>query len=140
MYSIFLQSTSVLVCSVHVLALYVCTISIVLWYMLCDGFTYFSQTVGVTSALPGSVPRYLFAGVSTNEWLYDCSDRSSGGTVGLLVTTSGDLYQYWNGRSGQRVATGLPVNDHLFGVADVCGKCSKIKSEMLSGKLDGVSV
>ena len=140
MYSIFLQSTSVLVCSVHVLALCVCTISIVLWYMLCDGFTYFSQTVGVTSALPERVPSLLHDGVSTNNWVYDCSGLSSGGTVGLLVTTSGDLYLYWNGRSGQRVDTGLPVNQHLFGAADVFGKCSKIKSEMLSGKLDGVSV
>ena len=140
MYSIFLQSTSVLVCSVHLVALYVCGISIVLWYMLCDGFTYFSQVVGVTSALPERVPRDLHVGVSTNKWLYSCKSVSSGGTVGFLVTTSGDLYQYWNGRSGQRVATGLPVNDHLFGVADVYGVCSKIKSEMLSGKLDGVSV
>ena len=140
MYSIFLQSTSVLVCSVHVLALYVCTISIVLWYMLCDGFTYFSQTVGVTSALPESVPSALFAGVSTNKWLYDCSRLSSGGTVGLLMTTSGDLYEYWNGRSGGRVATGLPVNQHIWGMASVQFNCSEIKSEMLSGKLDGVSV
>ena len=140
MYSIFLQSTSVLVCSVHVLALYVCTISIVLWYMLCDGFTYFSQAVGVTSALPESVPHWLTAGVYTNQWLYDCRDLSSGGTVGLLVTTSGDLYRYWNGRSGQRVATGLPVNQHIWGMASVESKCSMIKSEMLSGKLDGVSV
>ena len=139
MYSIFLQSTSVLVCSVHVLVLYVCTISIVLWYMLCDGFTYFSQIVGVTSALPESVPSHLIAGVSTNKWLYDCSRLSSGGTVGLLVTTSGDLYQYWNGRSGQRVATGLPVNQHIWGAASVEYKCSKIKSEMLSGKCECVS-
>ena len=140
MYSIFLQSTSVLVCSVHVLALYVCTISIVLWYMLCDGFTYFSQIVGVTSGLPESVPHWLDDGVSTNQWLYDCYDLSSGETVGLLVTTSGDLYQYRNGRSGQRVTTGLPVNRHIWGMASVQGDCSKIKSEMLSGKLDGVSV
>ena len=108
--------------------------------MLCDGCTYFSQIVGVTSALTERVPRYLNPGVSTNEWLYNCSGLSSGGTVGLLVTISGDLYQYWNGRSGQRVATGLPVNDRLFGVADIFGKCSKIRSEMFSGKLDGVSV
>ena len=140
MYTIFFQSTSVLVCSVHVLALYVCTISIVLWYMLCDGFTYFSQTVGVTSALPNKVPDWLDPGVSTIKWLYDCSHLSSGETVGFLVTTSGDLYQYFNGRSGQRVATGLPASGNLWGVADVFGKCSKIKSEMLSGKLDCVSV
>ena len=108
--------------------------------MLCDGFTYFSQTVGVTSARPYEVPHYLISGVSTKKWLYDCEHLSSGETVGFLVTTSGELYQYFNGQSGQRVATGLPVSGSLWGVADVFGNCSKIKSEMLSGKLDGVSV
>ena len=99
--------------------------------MLCDGFTYFSQVVGVTSALPESVPSDLDAGVSTNGWVYDCSRLSSGVTVGFLVTTSGDLYLYQNGRSGQRVATGLPVKQHIWGAASVQYKCSKIKSEML---------
>ena len=37
-----------------------------------------------------------------------------------------------------KVASGLPVNNHLWGAVDVCWKCSKIKSELLSGELDGV--
>ena len=38
-----------------------------------------------------------------------------------------------------KVASGLPVNDHLWGVVNVYGKCSKIKSELLSGELDGIA-
>ena len=164
MYSIFLQSTRVLVCSVHVLALYVCTISIVLWYMLCDGFTYFSQTVGVTSALPESAPStlhpiYRVYRASSNEWIYSgnqlhhnetatdfphlpsLDDRPQVGfSVGLLIDNTGALHIFFNGTSSERLATGLPINKRLWGVVDVCGDCSKIKSEMLSGKLDGVSV
>ena len=164
MYSIFLQSTSVLVCSVHVLALYVCTISIVLWYMLCDGFTYFSQTVGVTSALPESVPYSLhpiYSGyqASSNEWLCRGNqllhnetetefphlpslddDPPVGFSVGLLIDNTGALHIFFNGMSSERLATGLPINKRLWGVVDVYGNCSEIKSEMLSGKLDGMSV
>ena len=154
----------VLVCSVHVLALYVCTISIVLWYMLCDGFTYFSQVVGVTSALPESVPITLhpyYSGyqTSSNDWLYSgrrllhnktatafphlpsLDDRPPVGfSVGLLIDNTGALHIFFNGTSSKRLATGLPINKRLWGVVDVRAKCSKIKSEMLSGKLDGVSV
>ena len=163
MYSIFLQSTSVLVCSVHVLALCVYTISIVLWYMLCDGFTYFSQIIGVTSALPESVPhtlhRYTGYQASSNEWLYrgnllfhnktatdfphlpSLDDRPPVGfSVGLLIDNTGALHIFSNGTSSKRLTTGLPINKRIWGVVDVYGNCSKIKSEMLSGKLDGVSV
>ena len=38
-----------------------------------------------------------------------------------------------------KVASGLPVNDHLWGVVDVIGDCTKIKSELLSGELDGIA-
>ena len=37
-----------------------------------------------------------------------------------------------------RIATGLPVDTPLWGAADVWGKCTKIKSEILSGKSGGV--
>ena len=37
-----------------------------------------------------------------------------------------------------KVASGLPVNNHLWGEVDVYGNCTKIKSELLSGELDGV--
>ena len=37
-----------------------------------------------------------------------------------------------------KVASGLPVNNHLWGAVSVYGKCTKIKSELLSGELNGV--
>ena len=37
-----------------------------------------------------------------------------------------------------KVASGLPVNNHLWGAVNVRWNCSKIKSELLSGELDGV--
>ena len=60
--------------------------------------------------------------------------------MGLLVTASGDLHIFFNGVSGQKIATGMPINKCLWGVVDVCYSCSKITSEMLSCELDGVSV
>ena len=38
-----------------------------------------------------------------------------------------------------KVASGLPVNNHLWGAVDVYGRCAKIKSELLSGELDGIA-
>ena len=38
-----------------------------------------------------------------------------------------------------KVASGLPVNDHLWGAVDVYDDCIKIKSELLSGELDGIA-
>ena len=38
-----------------------------------------------------------------------------------------------------KVASGLPVNDHLWGAVNVIGDCTKIKSKLLSGELDGIA-
>ena len=131
--------------------------------MLCDGFTYFSQTVGVMSALPERVPYSLhpfYSGyqASSKEWVYSdnqllynktatafphlpsLDDPPVGFSVGLLIDNTGALHIFFNGTSSKRLATGLPIHKPLWGVVDVGDKCSKIKSEMLSGKLDGVSV
>ena len=59
---------------------------------------------------------------------------SNGESVGLLITATGSLYMYCNGRAVRRVATGLPVNGILWGVVDVHGKVTMVKSEMLSGE------
>ena len=59
-------------------------------------------------------------------------------TVGLLLTSDGQLHVYHDGRHTKKVATNLPVNHHLWGAVDVCLNCTKIKSELLSGELDGV--
>ena len=128
---------------------------IVLWYMLCDVFPYFSQTVGVTTTLPDSVPgvlrRYGAGGHEWNYWgrslyhnrswsdfphLPSLKDLTTNQSVGLLVTTNGQLHLYLDGRHVQEVATGLPVTTPLWGAVDVYGNCLKIKSEILSGELE----
>ena len=128
---------------------------IVLWYLLCDVFPYFSQIVGVTTTLPDSVPDILpLRGTGVHEWNYDdrslyhngsrsdfphlpsLFDLTTNQSVGLLVTTNGQLHLYLDGRHVQEVATGLPVTTPLWGAVDMRYKCAKIKSEILSGELE----
>ena len=126
--------------------------------MICDGFTYFSQSVGVTTTVPDVVPHQLPLnyGTSNNEWYYDgntlCHNHSRtnyshlpslhdfkvGNKIGLLLLPTGDFYLYLDQKNSAQVATGLPVHKSLFGAVDVCETCTKIKSEILSGELDGV--
>ena len=125
--------------------------------MLCDGFTYFSQRVGVTTTVPDEVPDYLpFHDASNNEWYYfgntlyynhsstDYSHLPSlhgfevGNKIGLLLLPNGELHLFLDGKNSAQLATGLPVHKSLFGAVDVRNRCTKIKSEILSGELDGV--
>ena len=125
--------------------------------MLCDGFTYFSQRVGVTTTVPDRVlyglPDYS---ASNNEWYYDGNtlfhnlsstdyshlpslhDCEVGNKIGLLLLPNGELHLFLDGKNSAQLATGLPVRESLFGAVDVYGRCTKIKSEILSGELDGV--
>ena len=118
----------------------------------------FSQAVGVTATLPNVVPPFLLWDDSEpHEWNYVFSSLSHNGlpistdlpnltdlkphqTVGFLLTSDGELHVYHDGRYTKKVATNLPVNHHLWGAVDVYGKCTKIKSELLSGKLDSVCI
>ena len=123
--------------------------------MLCDVFPYLSQRVGVTTTLPNSVPDVLpLSGAGRHEWNYynrslchngsssdfphlpSLNDLTTNQSVGLLVTTNGQLHLYLDGRHVQDVATGLPVTTPLWGGVDVHGTCTKIKSEILSGELE----
>ena len=91
--------------------------------MLFDVFIYFSQAVGVTATLPDEVPHYLLGSDSgPQEWNYVgtglyhngralCSDlpnlwnlRPDQG-VGLLLTASGDLHVFLDGRHVKKVAS-----------------------------------
>ena len=111
------------------------------------------QQVGVTTTLPGTVPRDLpDRGAGPHEWNYwgrtlfhnkqrrefpdlpSLHDLPRGQTVGLLVTTNGQLHVFLDGQHRKEIATGLPVDTPLWGAASVCGKCTKIKSEILSGE------
>ena len=124
--------------------------------MLWDEFTYFSQSVGVTTTVP-DVPFYLPTySASNNEWYY-CGHTlfhnhsttgyshlpslhtfNIGNNVGLLLLPNGELHLFFDGKKSAQLATGLPVHKSLFGAVDVWGRCTKIKSEILSGELDGV--
>ena len=123
--------------------------------MLCDGFTYLSQSIGVTATLPHSVPSYLpLTGAGSDEWIY-CGNRlyhnqssvefqnfpslrtlTIHQTVGLQISTNGKLHLFIDKQHVNCVATGLPVNTPLWGAVNVRYSCTKIKSEMLSGELD----
>ena len=111
----------------------------------------------MTTTLPDTVPGYLpHRGAGPHEWNYrgrtlyhnkqrrdfpdlpSLSDLTRGQTVGLLVTTNGQLHLFLNGRHHKEIATGLPVDTPLWGVANVWGKCTKIMSEILSGESGGV--
>ena len=145
--------TSIMYICVYIIHVHVEYGMIVLWYMLYDWFTYFSQRVGVTTTLPDWVPYNLLQyGVGPNEWTYsgqslihDVSHTnfphlpplhqlSTHQTVGLLISTSSHLHVYIDGCHSECIASGLSVNKPLFGAVDVCGKCTKIKSEFLSGE------
>ena len=125
--------------------------------MLCDGFTYFSQRVGVTTTVPDVVPHTLpTGGASNNEWYYwgnhlyhnhsstnyshlpSLHNFQVGNKVGLLLLPNGELHLFLDGKNSAQLATGLPVHKSLLGAVDVLGRCTKIKSEILSGELDGV--
>ena len=115
----------------------------------------FTQGVGVTATLPHSVPAVLpVTGTGSDEWYYrgkrlyhnqssteflsmpSLHDLSIHQSVGLQVSTNGQLHLFIDEQHVECVATGLPVNIPLWGVMDVYGNCTKIKSEMLSGESD----
>ena len=107
----------------------------------------------MTTTLPDIVPSDLpdrYAG--PHEWNYwdrtllhnkqvrmfpdlpSLNALTHGQTVGLLVTTNGQLHLFLNGQHRKEIATGLPVDTPLWGAASVYGKCTTIKSEILSGE------
>ena len=91
--------------------------------MLFDVFTYFSQGVGVTATLPDEVPHYLpLRPNGPQEWYYVGTDLWHNGRelcsdlpnlndlrphqrVGLLLTASGDLHVFLDGRHVKKVAS-----------------------------------
>ena len=111
----------------------------------------------MTSTLPSRVPRDLpDIDAGPHEWNYrnsslfhnkqwrgfpdhlSLNNLTSGQTMGLLVTTNGQLHLFLNGQHRKEIATGLPVDTPLWGGTSVNGSCTKIKSEILSGNSGGV--
>ena len=111
----------------------------------------------MTTTLPDNVPSYLLgSNAGPDQWYctYQSLYHNRKGTrlpglpylnklrtqqrVGIQITENGELNIFIDGNYKKTVATGLPVHQAIFGVVDVSGKCTKIKSEILSGELDGV--
>ena len=105
----------------------------------------------MTTTLPDNVPSYLYgSNAGPDQWYYinrrgtkfrdlpSLYELKTQQRVGIQITENGELNIFIDGNYMKTVATGLPVHQAIFGVVDVCGKCTKIKSEILSGELDGV--
>ena len=115
----------------------------------------FIQRFGVTTSLPTKripqwppliktspdmwnyVGRSLYNNGSDTEFpdLPFLRELLTGQTVGLLITTHGDLHLYIDGCDVKKIASGLPVDKPLWGAVDALGKCTKVKSDILSGEL-----
>lgn len=57
--------------------------------------------------------------------------------IGLLVTSTGQLHLYLNGKYNYKLSDGIFRNNKpvpVWGIVDLCGVCTKIKSEVLSGE------
>ena len=109
----------------------------------------------MTATLPDEVPSYLNGwNTGPQDWYYmrkqiwnngkECSPELPGihtlntnQTIGLLISSDTKLHVYLDGHHIMTVS-GLPVDSHLWGAVNVCGDCTKIKSDLLSGELDGV--
>ena len=111
----------------------------------------------MTTTLPDNVPSILYGSdAGPDQWYYDeqslyhnrkqttfpdipsLYDVRTQQRVGIQITENGELNIFIDGNSMKTVATGLPVHQAIFGVVNVGGNCIKIKSEILSGELDGV--
>ena len=70
--------------------------------------------------------------------LPDLDDLTPGQSVGVAVTPEGELHIFFNRKHLCQIANDIPVDTPIWGVADIYGDCTKIKSEILSGESCGV--
>ena len=111
----------------------------------------------MTTTLPDNVPSVLYSrDAGPDQWYYydqslyhnrkqtrlpdlpTLNELRTQQRVGIQITENGELNIFIDGNYIKTVAIGLPVHQAIFGVVDVIGNCTKIKSEILSGELDGV--
>ena len=119
---------------------------------------FISQAIGVTATLPDRVPDCLppDGEAGSDEWYYEdrslyhnrkqtpfphlpsTRDLRIGERVAIHISDTGKMNIFFNGKFSETIASDLPTDTHLYGAVDVYGLCYKIKSELLSGELDGV--
>ena len=107
----------------------------------------------MTTTLPDNVPSFLNgSGAGPDQWYYSgqslyhnrketrfpdlpsLNELRTQQRVGIQITENGELNIFIDGNYKKTVA-GLPVHQAIFGVVDVYGNCTKIKSDILSGEL-----
>ena len=135
--------------------LYSCVVSVLQFIIICCLPIYFEQIVGVMCKPPDYVPSNLPSNnniATFKEWfcsgeclyhngrrvdlgLHFLDDVAPGDKIGLVITSSGSLHIYFNAKYMKQVAAGLPIDLPFWGAVDVYGICSRIKSEILSGKM-----
>ena len=113
-----------------------------------------TQKFGVTIELPAAkevLDTLRYGDVGAHEWNYDGSNLyhkgpnsvqnfpflgplNVGETVGILITSSGQLHLYLKGQH-HILATELPVNKPLWGAAYMYRSKTRIRSRFLSGEL-----
>ena len=77
---------------------------------------------------------YISHSCQDNVVCLDFRNLGVGESVGLLVTRDGDLHLFVDGKHREMVWSRLPIDQLLWGVADVYGNCVKIKADILCGK------
>ena len=121
-------------------------------YCLC------AQRFGITTGIPDKLPQWLpVIDTSHDAWNFQIDGRSlfhngsetefpgisylhnliTGHSVGLLITTYGDLHLYIDRCHSEQIATGLPVDKPLWGAVDALNTCVKVESTIL---LDGTNL
>ena len=117
--------------------------------------TFVLQLLGVTARIPETVPSVLIGSKSgPQDWIYDGEYVWNNGDnvshpfcpppsnlyvkekVGIMLSEEGNLHVCRDGKLYKNVVSALPVKTPLWGMVDVCGRCTNIKSELLNGKWD----
>ena len=65
-------------------------------------------------------------------------DLTPGQSVGVTVTPKSKLHIFFNGIHLGQIGNDIPVDTPIWGVVDIYGDCTKVKSEILSGESCGV--
>ena len=116
-------------------------------YIVC-----YLQSIGLTTQCPDNIkiPEYVEKFSSSKYWIilsnvvinsdqnrrltFNLNNLSVGQSVGCSVTLNGELHCYVDGKFQCVGWTGLPTDIPYWGVADIFGQATKIKSEFVFSK------
>ena len=89
-----------------------------------------SQSIGATTDLRDPPSRWIPSDSDKSNFLFGSIET---GTISILVSADKCVHTYVNGVLKKTMQ--LKVKKPLWGVVDLSGKCTEIRSELLSGEL-----